>query len=143
MALNDDMALGDRDMIPTDEYLETILGGKMVLWQSLLSHATGNYNDISGTWNYYNDGKQWLYKLTRKKKTIFWGAIFKDTFRITFYFGNKAEPVLEKSDLPSSIKEGFKTAQRYGLIKPVSMKVHNDADIEIVKKLIAIKISLK
>jgi hypothetical protein len=34
--------------------------------------------------------------MQQKKKTIFWVGVLKDTFRITFYFGNKAEPDREQ-----------------------------------------------
>jgi len=67
-----------------------------------------NCKNISGNWNYYNDGKQWLFKLVQKKKTVFWAGILSDTFRVTFYFGDKAESLIEASELPSNIKNNFK-----------------------------------
>jgi hypothetical protein len=143
MAEKDELILSDRQVIPTDEYIFSILGEKKIFWQSIITYAEDNFKDISGVWNYYNDGKQWLYKLTQKKKTVFWGAMLKDTFRITFYFGNKVEPLLENSELPLKIKEDFITAKRYGLIRAISIKVFSPSDVESVKKLIAIKIKLK
>jgi hypothetical protein len=143
MALKEEMLLGDREVLPTDEYVFALLGEKRLLWQDIHKYAMENFKDISGSWNYYNDGKQWLYKLVQKKKTIFWSALMKDTFRITFYFSDKAEPVLEKSDLDPRIISGFKSAKRYGLIRPVSFKVFDETDAENVKKLIAVKIKIK
>jgi peroxiredoxin len=93
--------------------------------------------------NYYNDGKQWLFKYYRKKKTIFWASLLKDTFRITFYLGNKAEKVIENSDMPDSIKEEFNTAKRYGLIRPVTFIIRDEADVDNVLKMINIKVKLK
>ena len=143
MAEKEELILSDRTVIPTDDYVFSILGEKKILWQKIINYATDNFKDISGVWNYYNDGKQWLFKLTQKKKTIFWGAMLKDTFRITFYFGDKVEPLLENSDLPLKIKKDFKTSKRYGLIRPVTLKVFSDSDVKSVKKLISIKIKLK
>jgi hypothetical protein len=143
MGEKEEMILSDRQVIPTDEYIISILGEKKILWQNIISYAKDNFKDISYVWNYYNDGKQWLFKLSQKKKTIFWGALYKDTFRITFYFGDKVEPLLENSDLPLKIKEDFKTSKRYGLIRPISTKIFSESDVESVKKLIAIKIKLK
>src|SRR5664280_101009 len=139
MAEKDELVLSDRQVIPTDEYIYSILGEKKIFWQSIITYAEDNFKEISCVWNYYNDGKQWLFKLTQKKKTIFWGAMLKDTFRITFYFGDKAEPILESSELPMKIKEDFKIAKRYGLIRAVSLKVFSEPDVESVRKLIAIK----
>ena len=143
MAEKEEMILSDRTVMPTDDYIFSILGEKKILWQNIISYATDNFKDISGVWNYYNDGKQWLFKLTQKKKTIFWGAMLKDTFRITFYFGDKVEPLLGNSDLPLKMKDDFKTSKRYGKIRPVSLKIFSAPDAESVKKLIAIKIKLK
>ena len=113
------------------------------MWQNIISYAKDNFHDISGVWNYYNDGKQWLYKLSQKKKTIFWGGVFKDFFRITFYFSYKAEPLLESCDIPLKIKEDFRTSKRYGKIRAISIRVLSAADADIVMKLIPIKIKLK
>jgi len=57
----------------------------------------------------YNDGKSWLYRALRKKLTIYWVGILKDTFRISFWLSNKAEPLVESSDLPERIKEEFRS----------------------------------
>jgi hypothetical protein len=143
MAENDKLVLSDKSIVPTDEYIFSFLGDRKFLWQSIMKHIAESYTDATGSWNYYNDGKQWLYKFVQKKKTLFWGAILSGTFRITFYFGNKAEPVIDGSDLPQEIKDGFKTAKRYGLIRPISILVNNESDVENVIKLIGIKQNLK
>jgi hypothetical protein len=143
MPEKDVLILSDKEVVPTDEYIFSILGEKSELWKSIMKHATEDYKDITGTWNYYNDGKQWLFKMVQKKKTIFWAGILKDTFRITFYFGDKAEPIIEASDLPQSIKDGFRTAKKYGAIRPVSIKVFEHSDADSVLKLISIKSKIK
>lgn len=143
MSEKDVLILSDKEVIPTDEYIFSILGEKSELWKSIMRHAKEDYMDISGTWNYYNDGKQWLFKMVQKKKTIFWAGILQDTFRITFYFGDKAEPIIENSDLPQSIKDGFRTAKKYGAIRPISIKVTEHSDLDSVLKLISIKSKIK
>jgi len=143
MAENDKLVLSDKSIIPSDEYIFSFLGERKFLWQMIMQHVAESYKEASGSWNYYNDGKQWLYKLVQKKKTLFWGGILQGAFRITFYFSNKAEPVIESSDLPQEIKEGFRTVKRYGLIRPVTILVNDESDVNNVKKLIAIKSKIK
>jgi hypothetical protein len=143
MSEKENLILSDKQIIPNDEYIFSIIGDKKSLWQSIMNYASENYKDISGSWNYYNDGKQWLFKLVYKKKTIFWAGILKDTFRITFWFGDKAEPLIEGSNLPELIKDDFKTARKYGSIRGVSIKVHEQADVDNVLKLIEIKHKIK
>jgi len=135
--------LSDKQVIPTDEYIFTIIGDKKKLWQSIMSYATENYKDSSGTWNYYNDGKRWLFKFIQKKKTIFWISILEDTFRVTFWFPDKAEPVIENSDLPPGLKNEFKSAKKYGSTRSVTIKMNKSEDVDNVLKLIAIKNMIK
>jgi hypothetical protein len=88
-------------------------------------------------------GKRWLFKMVHKKKTVFWAGILTDAFRITFYLGNKAETIIENSELPEIIKEEFKTAKKYGLIRPVSFIIKDQTDVDNVLKMIDIKSKLK
>ena len=143
MSETDTILLTDRNIYPTDDYIFSIIGDKKELWQAIMNHMSTDYKDSAGQWNFYNDGKRWLFKMVHKKKTVFWAAILTDSFRITFYFGNKAERVIEESDLPVRIKEEFKTAKNYGLIRPISVIVTNYTDIDNILKLIAIKSKLK
>jgi hypothetical protein len=142
MAEDTKLVLSDKSVIPTDEHIYAFLGEKRFDWQSIMHYAAENYKD-AGSWNYYNDGKQWLFKLVNKKKTIFWAGILTNTFRITFYFGDKAEPLIAESDLPEKIKYEFKSARRYGAIRGVSIIVRDKADVDNILKLIKIKHKLK
>ena len=135
--------LTDKDIYPGYDYIFSIVGEKMALWQRVMDYMSDNYKDSSGDWHYYNDGKQWLFKMVNKKKTVFWAGIMNDTFRITFYLGNKAEPIIESSDLAPEIKEEFRNAKRYGLIRPVSFTIRDSNDIDNVLKMIVIKQKVK
>lgn len=143
MAENLNMILTNKEIFPTDEVLFSIIGNKMDLWQILMNSVKDKYPDSSGGWNYYNDGKRWLFKTTRKKKTMFWTTVFEDTFRVTFYFGDKGEPLIFGSDLPDIIKEDFKTTRRYGLLRAITIVVNGQSDIDNVLKLISIKLKIK
>jgi hypothetical protein len=136
------LVLSDQSVIPTDEYIFSLIGERKPYWLSIMTYASENYND-TGSWNYYRDGKQWLYKLVNKKKTIFWAGILSDTFRITFYFGDKAEPILVASDLPEKMKSDFNSAKRYGAIRAVTILIKDRTDVDNVLKLVNIKHKIK
>jgi len=137
------LVLSDKNVPVDDNLLSTVLADKMQLWKKLINEISVRYKDSTGVWNYYNDGKQWLFKMVMKKKTLFWGAVHSDSFRITFYFGDKAEPVLDQSDLPQAVKDNFKTAKRYGAIRAISTRIMNNDDLDIVFTLAEIKSKLK
>lgn len=137
------MRLNDKNIIPTDELIFSVIGDKKILWQRIMQYLAGNYSDISGSWNYYNDGKQWLYKLMRKKKTIFWAGLFDDTLRVTFWLSDKAGPLVEASMLPPSLKFEFINAKKYGLIRGVTILLNEQADADNVLTLVSIKLKIK
>lgn len=143
MADREELAFGDKNIYPSDELIFSKIGDKKIIWQSIMNYASQNYKDITGEWRYYNDGKQWLFKLVHKKKTIFWLGVLNDTFRVTFYFGNKAEPVVLASDLPEKTKNDFKNAQNYGTLRAITTRISGPSDTDLICKLIDLKISIK
>lgn len=135
--------LSDKQVVPAEDLISSIIGEKYLLWKTLLTFIDDNIKDASGSWNYYNDGKQWLFKMVQKKKTIFWAALQEDSFRVTFYFGDKAEPLLDQSKLPQRLKDDFKTTKRYGAIRAISVKLMHESDFEVIKELISVKLKIK
>jgi len=137
------LRLSDKNVVPTDDFVFSVIGERKEYWQAIISHASENYKDVSGSWNYYNDGKQWVYKFVEKKKTLFWAVLLRDTFRVTFYFGDKAEPIIAACGVPSEIVESFKTSKRYGAIRAITINVYSKTDVENIIKLMEIKHKLK
>ena len=143
MADKETFILSDPLVEPTEEFLSAVLGEKFTWWQEIRDYTMRNYPGVSELWRYYNDGKQWYYRLMRKKDTVCWIAVLVDTFRITFYFSQKAEPVIEASSLPVSMKEDFLTAKMYGKIKGISIKMCEQQNVTTACQLIDIKMQMK
>ena len=139
----EEKVLSDKNIFPTEEVIFSHIGKSKIYWESIFMHIHTNHPDFSEEWRYYNDGKSWLLKVTKKKKTIFWLSIYKDLFRITFYFGDKAEAVIIESSISDRLKEEFKNGKRYGKIRGLTIAISSDKDIESVKSLINVKLSLK
>jgi len=137
------LVFSDKDIKPSEELIFSKIGDKKILWQKIMKYLSDNYKDASGSWNYYNDGKQWLFKMVQKKKTIFWLAVMNGAFRVTFYFGDKAEPVILSGDLPQAVKDDFMQGKHYGKIRAITTKVTSSADVEVIMRLIDIKTKLK
>jgi hypothetical protein len=95
------LVLTDKSLCPTDDLIFSIIGRNRVHWQKLIASVHQKYPDTQELWKYYNDGKSWLFRMIQKKKTLFWVGVLKDTFRVTFYFSGKAEPLIENSGLPA------------------------------------------
>jgi hypothetical protein len=137
------IVLTDQSVKPTNEIVFSIIGDKSALWQKTMSYLYDNYSEISEEWKYYNDGKSWLFRVLKKKKTLFWIRVLKDTFRVGFWFGDKAETFIEQSDLSESIKNDFRNAKRFKIGRGISIIMSDYNDVENVIKLIEIKLKVK
>jgi hypothetical protein len=137
------IALTDPAIIPDNELVFSMIGDKSVYWQQIMAYLYQNHKDISEVWRFYNDGKSWLFRTLKKKNTLFWVAVLKDTFRVGFYFGDKAEPMIMQSDLTENIKDDFRTAKRYNTIRAISVTMADSADVDTVIKLIELKLKIK
>jgi len=137
------LLLKDPLVIPNDDLVFSIIGDKSILWQRIISYLHENHSDISEVWRFYNDGKCWLFRTLKKKKTIFWVGIIDGTFRVSFYLGDKAELLIAQSDLPEKIKNEFTNAKSNRIGRSITIKMSNAEDAEIVLKLIEIKLKLK
>lgn len=137
------IVLTDPNVQPTDELVFSIIGENSAYWENLIEHLYEKHLNITEEWRFYNDGKSWLYRALQKKKTLYWIGVIKDTFRISFWFGDKAEPIIEASSLPEKIKEEFRNAKRYGKIRPVSIEMHSNEDLQNVILLLQLKVKMK
>jgi hypothetical protein len=139
----DPHVLTDKTQFPTEEVIYAHLGKSKVFWLSLFEYIHTNHSDLSEEWRYYNDGKSWLLKVTRKKKTVFWLSVLQNSFRTTFYFTDRANGAIADSSISNELKEQFEGGKRFGAIRGLTVTYKNKRSVEDAKKLIALKISLK
>lgn len=135
--------LNDRDEYPDDAVLGRYLGDVKNTWDSFIDFIKESYPSFSGEWRYYNDGKRWLYKLTRKKKTVCWISIWDGVFKTTFYFPDKAAELITASKLKKEYIDQFVQGKKYGKIRGITVEVKKVADLSVTKSLIEIKEHLK
>ncbi len=137
------LVLTDPNLQPTEELIFSLIGDNSVYWEQIVDYLYENHFDISEEWRYYNDGKSWLYRTLRKKNTIYWIGVQKDTFRVSFWISEKSLPVLEASSLPESIKEEYRNAKTYNKSRCITIEMRTPEDFENVVKLIELKVKLK
>ena len=135
--------LSDKNQFPTEEIIFSHIGKAKILWQSFFKYLHTEHTDLAEEWRYYNDGKSWLMKVTRKSKTIFWLSIIKDAFRITFYFTDKVEPAIDGSSISNELKEQFKNGKKSGKIRGLTITFQDKNDIEDAKALLTVKLGVR
>jgi hypothetical protein len=135
-----DLVLTDKEKYPTEEIIYSHIGKTKTHWQALFNLIEKDYPEFVQEWRYYNDGKSWLMKVTHKKKTIFWLSLIPKAFQITFYFGDKAEPVILGSALSEELKKGFVEGKHFGKIRGITLLMNNKMNVAAAKRLIEIKL---
>lgn len=137
------LSLNDQKEFPDDAVLSQHLGDTKKAWDTLTSMINENHPLYTTEWRYYNDGKSWLFKVTKKKKTICWVAVFDKKFKTTFYFSAKAEVLITGSPLKKEYIDQFVSGRRFGKIRAITVEVKKPADLETTELLMEIKEKLK
>lgn len=135
--------LNDKDEYPNDEILDRELGKAKGAWDSFVAFLEESHPLFSGEWRYYNDGKSWLYKITKKKKTVCWVSVYPNMFKTAFYFPDRAEDLIKASKLKKEYVEQFVHGKRYGKIRAMTVEIKKSADLNATKTLIEIKEQVK
>ncbi len=135
--------LNNKDEFPDDEVLSRCLGDVKRSWDSFIELTRESYPAFSSEWRYYNDGKSWLYKVTKKKKTICWVSVYDHLFKTTFYFPDRAEDFIAASKLKKEYIDQFVHGKRYGKIRGVTVAIKKPADLNSTRILIDIKEQVK
>ncbi len=132
--------LTNPETFPDDKLIFEHIGNSRKLWISMFKYIDESHPELNRNWKYYNNEKSWLMKVTLKSKTIFWLSIIKGAFRTTFYFTDKAGMMISGSTIDKELKEQFNS--KSGL-RGVTIVFRNSKDIDSLKELIMIKLSLK
>jgi len=116
--------LRDPDVYPDDAVLEAVLAGSFKAYAALRDMAAGM--GLSLDWKFYNDGKAWLCRISRKKKTAAWMSAWKGHFRATVYFSGKDLEGLEDFASALGSMGGSLTLQDVGKSKACVFEIRNN-----------------
>lgn len=135
----DKPCLTNKDEYPDDAVLARHLGNVKSTWDTFFAFLKEKYPLFSADWRYYDDGKSWLCKLTKKAKTVCWVSVFDNRFKTTFYFAERLQDFILKSQLEPAYKEQFVSGKAYGKIKGITVEIQHPSDLEVTKTLIELK----
>jgi len=139
----DPIVLTDPTVVPNEELVFKRIGTKRLFWKQIAEHLYANHKEITEAWQFYNDGKCWMFRYLKRKKTICWLGVQEDTFRVGFWLSDKARPVIEQSDLTEAVKESYRNARQTKIGCGFSIVVNEPSDAENVLKMIELKLKIK
>ena len=132
--------LNDQGEYPDDAVLARHLGRAKAAWDAFAAGVASGFPDASLEWRYYNDGKAWLCKVVRKKKTVCWVSVWDKSFRTTFYFTDKNDKEIAALPIAPDLKASYAAADRIGKLKPFTVVVGSKKALEPVFALVKYKI---
>ena len=131
----------DKAIMLDNKMLAKALGKSNRLWQDIKKHLKAEYGELIEEWKFYGQKSGWILKMLRKKRNLFFFVPIKDSFQVSFIFGDKAVAAVEKSDLPKKLITELKDARKYAEGRGLRIDVKSSADVENIKKLVEIKVN--
>lgn len=135
--------LRDSQVIPDNNVISQALQGSFTSFEKLMQTITNPNFGIVGEWNYYNDGKAWLFKAQYKKKTVFWLSCWDGFFKTTFYFTEKNCSGLLELEIDENIKKEFVANKPIGKLMPLTINMYSIDLLPDLLKIIEYKMKLK
>ena len=132
-------ALSDPGVYPTEKVIASHLKEANAAFVALFAYNHDTHPEFTERWKFYNDGKQWLMNVSTKKKTVFWLALNKGSFRTAFYLSQKHEPLVLESDLPASLKKQYKASAGKSF-RAIRIVIRTKKDIAAYKKVLQLKL---
>ena len=132
--------LNDPDEPPDDQLLSRHLGPAKAAWDEYVSNVPALVDGAEMSWRYYLDGKAWLCKVARKRRTICWISVWRDAFKATFYFGDKADPDIQQLDIDVSLRQAFASSTRVGRLRSLQVEVRDGTHLDDLYTLMRYKV---
>ena len=117
--------LRDEAVYPSDDVLAQHLAKAKPAWDAFTDRLAEDFSDASLEWRFYQDGKSWLCKLVRKKKTVCWVSIWDHAFRTTFYFTAKNDQEIERLPIAQELRNAYRAQTGSGKLKPLTIEVRS------------------
>lgn len=132
------------EAVPPDEAVLSIAMRKAYpVYVKLTETIAGADYGITGIWNYYKDGKAWLFKASWKKKTVFWLSVWDGYFKVGFYFNEKNSDGIAGLPIDPMLKESFTNESPIGKLRPLSVRVDHPEQLDDLLSLIRYKQNCK
>jgi len=126
---------------PTEKELAAALGSAKKLWDKLVADLVKENGIDTQEWNSYSVKAGWSLRLKVKNRNIIYLCPCKSCFFVSFALGDKAVKEALQSKFPPRVIKIIKEAKRYAEGTGVRLEIKKTEDIDIAKKLAAIKLA--
>lgn len=133
--------LRDETIYPDEEVLASIIGDSYPAYSKLLELYKSQ--DMNPEWRYYRDGKAWLCKVQKKKRTIVWMSAWKGYMQATVFFPEKYLHRVYSLDISKVVMDKIHSTTYVGKSKPCIFEIRNDEILNDFETVMTLKIQCK
>ena len=129
----------DKGNQPDELMLTAALGEQKLSWDDILRHITEVYAVVSCEWKYYGIAWGWSFVIKSKAKTLCYLIPAEGQLYVAIIFNDKGRAVASETELPEQVKTAVEATKDNPKNIPYDFCVFGKEDVEIAKKLIAIR----
>ena len=138
---NNDIQLTDESIYPDETTLRAILEESYDAYKELLNLFS--QNEMTHEWRYYKDGKAWLCKVLKKKKTIVWMSAWKGYIKAAIYIPTRLMDTVYALDISDETKKRIRQTTDVGKSKPCIFEIRNGEVPVDLNKVMQFKMKAK
>lgn len=141
MDTNNNIELRDEKVFPDNNVLSAVLGQSFEVYLDLLDLF--DRNELNHEWRFYKDGKAWLCKVQKKKKTIVWMSAWKGYMQAAIYFPERLLNKVLELDINDALKEKILKTKNIGKSRPCIFEIRTKNVLVDFEKVMNLKITSK
>ena len=135
------LELRDESVFPDENVLKIILGNSFEAYSELLKLFDDN--ELIREWRYYKDGKAWLCKAQKKKKTIVWMSAWKGFMQATIYIPARLIEKVYELPISQDTISKIQNTKNVGKSKPCIFEVRTTEILKDFSVVMQYKIDAK
>jgi len=133
--------LTDENTFPNESVLKKVLGRSYSAYLELLKLYDNN--GLAYEWRYYRDGKAWLCKVQKTKRTIVWMSAWKGYMQAAIYIPERYIDDIFKLGISDDTKNKIMKTKNVGKSKPCIFEIKNKKALKDLEKVMKFKILTK
>lgn len=127
----------DENIYPDEAVIQSVIGSTFIYYQALLN-LFGKH-ELAYEWRYYRDGKAWLCKVQKKKKTIVWMSAWPEYMQATIYVPDRYIQDIYDLDIREEIKDIIRSKKKVGKSQPCVFEIRNHQILDDLEKVMIYK----
>lgn len=133
----------DKNFPPVEDEIQRVLGEVSMLWQEVRKYIERNQT-IREEWKIYTKKAGWCKKIllvkSKEERNILFLYPNQNYFTAIMVYGDQAIEAIKEGGIPKDVQESILNARPYREGRSFSFEVRNPQELDVLKRLIDIKI---